>query len=72
MHRQGIGIAGNNEGGKQVLLRLLEDERGQAIAEYAILAVLFSGVLAGVSGLLLRSFETYYRQTASWINLPLP
>lgn len=55
-----------------LLLHLLADERGQAIAEYAILAVLFSGVLAGVTGMLLRSFESYYQQTASWINLPLP
>jgi Flp pilus assembly pilin Flp len=56
--------------------RLLREEDGQAVAEYAIMSYFIFTVtmlmLLGVSGGVVTALGTYYVETTSLICLPIP
>ena len=60
----------------QLAGRLLREEDGQAVAEYAIMSYFIFTVtmlmLLGVSGLVVSALANYYVETTSLICLPIP
>lgn len=57
---------------REHLRRLLYDESGTALTEYALLATVLIPSLAGVPALLRREFTRYAFEASEWTALPVP
>jgi len=52
--------------------RLFEEEEGQGMVEYSLLAFLFAGVAVGIQGPMISAIASYYQYAEEWISRPIP